>query len=187
MKTLQRSLSILTLSLALGACAGQQTQTTVPVESTPPPVAPTPEPTPAPTPTPAPVVHAEAHLTNGHITLEHQIMFDTDAAHIQEGPSSAVLTDLAALMRENTQIRRVRIEGHTDTRGVAARNQTLSQQRAEAVAAYLRGHGFENIQFEAVGYGATQPLCRETTDACHERNRRVEFTITDPAPAPAAQ
>jgi outer membrane protein OmpA-like peptidoglycan-associated protein len=51
------------------------------------------------------------------------------------------------------------------------------------MAAFLRGHGFENIQFEAVGYGQTQPVCRDDNDACHDRNRRVEFTITEPAAA----
>ncbi|MEZ4408748.1 MAG: OmpA family protein [Polyangiales bacterium] len=142
-----------------------------------------PAPAPAPAPTPPPEEHAEAHLNNGHITLEHQILFEFDSDHIQEQQSSSVLTDLVALMRENTQIRRVRVEGHTDVRGDARHNQDLSQRRAEAVAAYLRGHGFENVQFEAVGYGATQPLCGEDADACHDRNRRVEFTITDPAPA----
>lgn len=140
---------------------------------------------PAPSPAPAPApVHTEAHLSGGHITLEHQILFDTDSDHIQEQQSQATLTDLVALMRENAQIRRVRIEGHTDTRGDASHNQRLSQRRAQAVADYLRGHGFENIQFEAVGNGSTQPLCTDATDACHDRNRRVEFTITEPAATP---
>ena len=148
-------------------------------------VEPAPAPAPAPEPTPPPAQHAEAHLNNGHITLEHQITFDTDSDHIQEEQSSTVLNDLVALIRENTQIRRIRIEGHTDTRGDARHNQDLSERRAQAIAAYLRAHGFENIQFETVGYGATQPLCQENADSCHDRNRRVEFTITDPASTPA--
>ena len=162
----------LSLVGALAACA-----------STP---APAPQPAPivvAAAPAPAPAVHTEAQLQGGHITLAHQIAFDYDSDHIQETQSQTVLNDLIALMRENAQIRRVRVEGHTDTRGSASHNQELSERRAQAVAAYLRGHGFENIQFEAVGYGQTQPLCREDADACHDRNRRVEFTITEPAAA----
>ncbi|MFO0630649.1 MAG: OmpA family protein [Polyangiales bacterium] len=141
-------------------------------------------PAPAPAPAPAPVAHTEAQLQGGHITLQHQITFDYDSDHIQESQSQTVLNDLIALMRENTQIRRVRVEGHTDVRGSASHNQELSERRAQAVAAYLRGHGFANIQFEAVGYGQTQPLCRDDNDACHDRNRRVEFTITEPAATP---
>ena len=51
------------------------------------------------------------------------------------------------------------------------------------MAAYLRGHGFERIQCAAVRSEQTQPLCREDAAACHDRNRRVEFTITEPAAA----
>jgi len=62
-----------------------------------------------------------------------------------------------ALLREYSQIRRLRVEGHTDTRGDVGHNQRLSRRRAQAVAEYLRGHGFESIQFEAVGNGPSQP------------------------------
>lgn len=163
---------------AIAACSSTQT----PPPASAPIVVAAPAPAPAAEPAPAPQ-HAEAHLANGHITLEHQILFDTDADHIQEQQSQATLTDLVALLRENSQIRRLRIEGHTDTRGDVGHNQRLSQRRAQAVADYLRTHGFENIQFEAVGNGPSQPLCTENADNCHDRNRRVEFTITDPAPA----
>jgi OOP family OmpA-OmpF porin len=154
---------------------------------------PAPAPQPAPTPVapapvqppaPPPAASTEAVLQGGHITLRHQITFDYDSDHIQEEQSRTVLDALVALMRQNPQIRRVRVEGHTDLRGNASHNQELSQRRAQAVMVYLRAHGFESIQFEAVGYGMDQPLCREDNDACHDRNRRVEFTITDPAAAP---
>lgn len=159
---------------ALAACASAQTPAPAPA-----PIVVAAAPAPA-APAPAPQ-HAEAHLSGGHITLEHQILFDTDSDHIQEQQSQTTLTDLVALLRENAQIRRLRVEGHTDVRGDASHNQRLSQRRAQAVADYLRGHGFESIQFEAVGNGASQPLCSEDTAACHDRNRRVEFTITGPA------
>ncbi|MBL8605027.1 MAG: OmpA family protein [Myxococcales bacterium] len=168
------------MMVVLGACSSAQTPPPAPAPAPEPIVAPAPAPTPAPAPAPQ---HAEAHLNHGHITLEHQILFDTDSDHIQENESASVLNDIVALLRENTQVRRVRIEGHTDTRGDARRNQALSERRAAAVAAYLGAHGFASIQFEPVGFGATQPVCQENNDACHDRNRRVEFTITEPAPA----
>lgn len=119
----------------------------------------------------------------GHITLSQQIQFATNSDQIQEGQSETVLRDLAALLRDNPQIRAVRVEGHTDLRGDAAANLDLSQRRARSVAAYLGSHGASNVRFESVGYGVTQPLCREDNDGCHDRNRRVEFTVTDPAPS----
>ncbi len=135
----------------------------------------------------APAAHTEVVLNNGHITLNHQIQFETNSDVIRESESASVLNDLIALLRENAQIRRVRVEGHADVRGDAAANQSLSQRRAASVAAYLRSHGLEAITFEPVGLGNTRPLCSEDTDECHERNRRVELTITEPAPAAAAQ
>jgi len=161
-----------------------------------------PRPTPTPTPTPAPssggattpaptttaqTTHAEVVLNNGHITLNHQIQFETNSDVIRENESASVLNDLVALLRENAQIRRLRVEGHADQRGSEADNQSLSERRAASVAAYLRNHGFSSITVESVGYGHSRPVCNEDTDACHERNRRVELTITDPAPAAAAQ
>lgn len=142
--------------------------------------------TPAPETTPAaPTTHTEAVLANGHITLNHQIQFETNSDVIRENESSSVLNDLVALLRENTQIRRLRVEGHADQRGSESDNQSLSERRAAAVANYLRNHGFASITIESVGYGHTRPLCSDDTDACHERNRRVELTITDPAPTAA--
>jgi outer membrane protein OmpA-like peptidoglycan-associated protein len=121
-------------------------------------------------------------VNRGHITLSQQIQFATNSAEIQEGQSEAVLRDLASLLRDNAQIRAIRVEGHTDLRGDAAANLELSQQRARSVAQYLERHGGSSVRFEPVGYGITQPLCREDGDACHDRNRRVEFSVTDPAP-----
>jgi len=172
----------LMFSLAV-ACGSSQTPAPQTAPAPAPAPAPEPAPTPAPEAAPAPATHTEARLDHGHITLAHQILFDTDSDHIQEEQSQTVLSDLIALLHEIPAIRSIRVEGHSDLRGEARRNQDLSQRRAQAVADYLRVHGFSSVTFEAMGYGPTQPLCRESNDACHERNRRVEFTITDP-PAP---
>lgn len=171
------ALTVLSLGVACSSSPPPQPQPAPIVATAPPPTVPE-----APPVAPPAVVHPEAHLDRGHITLEHQILFDTDSDRIREQDSQTVLNDLIALLRENSNIRRIRVEGHTDLRGDARRNQNLSQRRAQAVADYLRSHGFPSIEFEAVGYGQTQPLCRENTDACHDRNRRVEFTILDPPP-----
>lgn len=179
---LRSSLVSMVVAAALAACSS--TQTPPPATPAPEPVVAQPAPAPTPEPAPAPAAPSDAHLNRGHITLDHQIQFDTASDHIREDASSGPLSSLVALLQQNTQVRRVRVEGHTDERGGHGDNQSLSQRRAEAVAVYLRAHGFQNIQFESVGYGETQPLCRDNTDECHERNRRVEFTITDPA-APA--
>lgn len=178
---MKRSITVCALALLVGACGGDSARAAEPAPSNPPPASggeTTPPPA-QPTTAAAPQ-HPEVVLERGHITLNHQIQFETNSDVIREAESAAVLNDLIALLRENPQIRRLRVEGHADVRGSAADNQRLSERRARAVAEYLRTHGFASITFEPVGYGKTQPLCSEDTDACHERNRRVEFTIIDP-------
>lgn len=137
---------------------------------------------PAPPPEAPPV---EAVLRGDHIEIAHQIQFDLDSDHIREAESAAILRDVVAVLRAHPEVRRLRVEGHTDDRGPAAHNRTLSQRRAEAVAAYLRGHGVTEVQLEAAGYGPSRPLCRDAGEACWSRNRRVEFVIVGEAGAQA--
>jgi OOP family OmpA-OmpF porin len=72
----------------------------------------------------------------------------------------------------------IRIEGHTDSRGSHAYNLRLSQARADSVKEYLVGKGISSDRMEAKGYGPDQPIDDNRTRAGRERNRRVEFMIT---------
>jgi OmpA-OmpF porin, OOP family len=72
----------------------------------------------------------------------------------------------------------VEIAGHTDGIGGEAANLKLSQQRAEAVRAYLIAKGANPANLIARGYGKTQLLINpETSDSDRERNRRVVLTV----------
>ena len=59
----------------------------------------------------------------------------------------------------------IEIAGHTDTDGDEAGNQALSEKRAQAVADYLVKAGLPAERFSAVGYGATQPIAGNDTEA----------------------
>jgi len=68
------------------------------------------------------------------------------------------------------------VEGHTDSVGTAAANQSLSRRRAEAVRARLaERHGLNTHAWGAVGYGATRPKESNATIEGRARNRRVEL------------
>ncbi len=67
----------------------------------------------------------------------------------------------------------VRIEGHADASGAAAFNQTLSQQRAQAVKDFLVGLGAEAALLDPVGLGSASP--KNTKDPFAAENRRVEI------------
>lgn len=73
---------------------------------------------------------------------------------------------------------RVTVEGHTDSFGGARANQRLSQERAEAVRAYLLGNpGLEPSLIEAIGFGESQPVATNDTNEGRARNRRTDIVI----------
>lgn len=79
------------------------------------------------------------------------------------------LAALAAELRAHPELR-LRIAGHTDRVGESTKNQQLSEQRAEAVKAYLVQAGVAAERLSTVGYGDARPLY----PAPDARNRRVE-------------
>ena len=71
----------------------------------------------------------------------------------------------------------VEIGGHTDSRGAAKQNLSLSQRRAEACLKYLAEHGVATNRLTARGYGSTKTVAKEDTPEGLQRNRRTEFTV----------
>jgi OOP family OmpA-OmpF porin len=71
----------------------------------------------------------------------------------------------------------LKLGGHTDAVGSESANMMLSKDRAEAVKNYLTQQGANASMIEAVGYGETQPISSNKTDAGRQKNRRVEFTL----------
>lgn len=93
--------------------------------------------------------------------------------------SFPVLTEVADYLKSNKAIKKMSIEGHTDNRGSAAYNKTLSQARANAVMNWLIQHGVEANRLEAHGYGLERPIESNDTDEGRAKNRRVEFKILE--------
>ncbi|OAQ42180.1 hypothetical protein A5893_03425 [Pedobacter psychrophilus] len=71
----------------------------------------------------------------------------------------------------------LKLAGHTDSQGSDALNMRLSKDRAESVKAYLVSKGVNSSRVEATGYGESQPIDNNTTEAGRQNNRRVEFTL----------
>jgi len=71
----------------------------------------------------------------------------------------------------------IEIAGHTDSAGDEAANQALSERRAEAVMDYLVRAGLPATRFQAVGYGATQPLTGNDSEEGKAQNRRIDFVV----------
>lgn len=69
------------------------------------------------------------------------------------------------------------VDGHTDSRGTAEYNNTLSQRRAETVTTYLASKGISRRRMTARGFGFTVPKATNETVEGRAANRRVEFQI----------
>ncbi len=70
------------------------------------------------------------------------------------------------------------VEGHTDAQGNAAKNLTLSEERAQAVKIYMADvMHIPGFRIKALGYGDTRPIASNKTDAGRARNRRIDLII----------
>jgi len=91
--------------------------------------------------------------------------------------SYPILDEAAKLLKDNPTIK-VEIGGHTDSRGSARRNQTLSEARANSVRNYLiTNQGINPDRLTARGYGKDVPIESNRTAAGRAANRRIEFTV----------
>lgn len=114
-------------------------------------------------------------IRKGGRLLLRNIFFDFDKAELR--PESEVeLEQVVRLLKENPQWQ-VEVQGHTDSVGSAAYNQALSQRRAEAVRQFLLARGIEVRRVVAKGYGATQPVADNRTEAGRALNRRTEIVF----------
>lgn len=74
----------------------------------------------------------------------------------------------------------IEVKGYTDNVGSSSYNQRLSQQRAASVANYLSGQGVSRTRLQTRGYGMSNPIASNSTDAGRAQNRRVEIRINAP-------
>ena len=117
-------------------------------------------------------------VTRSAIRITDKIYFETNSDAIK-ATSYGILNEIAATIISHPHVKRIRIEGHTDSRSSDAYNLKLSQQRADSVRAYLMEQGVAPDRLIAVGKGEREPLdARENPDAW-ELNRRVEFMIEE--------
>lgn len=117
-------------------------------------------------------------LESGSVRVLQQVHFQTASATILPD-SFPMLQEIVALLKANVDIKRLRIEGHTDNRGNAAYNLDLSKRRAASVRQWLVDHGIAADRLESEGYGLTRPIATNDSDEGRAQNRRVEFKILE--------
>jgi outer membrane protein OmpA-like peptidoglycan-associated protein len=125
-------------------------------------------------------VNLEASLAKSCHVVLYGVLFDFNKSTLQQA-SDAALQPVANLMA-SAKGPRAEVQGHTDNIGNDAYNQTLSEERAKAVVAWLAQHGVAADRLAAKGYGKTKPIADNGSDEGRARNRRVE--IADPRCSP---
>lgn len=149
-----------------------------PQAAPPPPPPPTPvAPAPAPEPPKAEKKTRTTFKMKGfQLDLPGAIVFKTGTAEI-EPVSEEVLNVVDSFLKTREDVSLLRVEGHTDSDGDDAKNQTLSEQRAMAVARWLVAKGNDCKRLLPVGFGETKPIADNATAEGKAQNRRTSFFI----------
>ncbi len=109
------------------------------------------------------------------VTLGSDILFDVNSATLKPATQKA-LDDFAASLNKYDDTN-ILVEGHADATGPDDYNLKLSKQRADAVAGYLESKAVKSSRVDEKGYGETQPVADNTTEAGRAQNRRVDVAV----------
>jgi OOP family OmpA-OmpF porin len=117
-------------------------------------------------------------LESKGILLNGSIRFDTGQDTIKS-ESFLLLDQVAKLLLEHPEFRKIRVEGHTDNVGNAAYNKELSGRRAASVVEYLVKKQVTRSRLVPAGYGFDGPIASNATALGRAKNRRVAFTVLE--------
>jgi outer membrane protein OmpA-like peptidoglycan-associated protein len=96
-------------------------------------------------------------ITGGKLEILDVVYFKLNKAVIEKR-SYALLDNVASVLGAHEEIKKVRVEGHTDSQGSDASNKKLSQNRANAVRKYLVDAGVDASRLDAMGFGEEKAL-----------------------------
>ena len=118
-------------------------------------------------------------VEDNRIVINEKIQFDFNKATIKP-ESDSLMQEIIKVIKDHPHIKKLAIEGHTSSEGSDKYNLKLSDKRAKAVLEYLVKKGeLPKEMFTAKGFGETKPIGDESTEEGKEKNRRVEFNITE--------
>ncbi len=132
---------------------------------------------PSNTPSPTKPTKPTATKTDKPIVLESDLAFAKNSSALSNAAKSKI-GEIAGTIRRARLHGTVTVDGYTDNLGSAEYGLTLSQDRAHAVAQYLRSRlGGYSITINAFGHGESHPIASNATEAGRQKNRRVTITL----------
>lgn len=114
---------------------------------------------------------------SGVVVTLGDVLFASGQAQLVEGARSS-LEEVVDLLQTEPD-KKIRVEGHTDSRGDAEANLKLSEQRAQAVVDALISMGVDKDRITAMGMGEDFPIDSNETEEGRARNRRVDVILLD--------
>lgn len=109
------------------------------------------------------------------LTFRSNLLFDVDSSALKPAAHDEMFR-VAKVLNQYPQTTLL-VAGHTDSTGAEAYNQALSERRAEVVKNSLASSGVNPQRIRTVGYGESQPVAGNDTEAGRQLNRRVVITI----------
>jgi outer membrane protein OmpA-like peptidoglycan-associated protein/tetratricopeptide (TPR) repeat protein len=119
----------------------------------------------------------EVIITDTEVILKN-VYFDFNKSNITSQGASE-LDKLVKVMKDNPKMF-IFVKSHTDSKGSAAYNLKLSEQRAQSTVQYIISKGIESERISGKGFGNTEPKIAcgaDCTEEQHSQNRRSEFVI----------
>ncbi|MEO1136395.1 MAG: OmpA family protein, partial [Pseudomonadota bacterium] len=109
------------------------------------------------------------------LNMPSDITFDVNQSDIKPG-FYETLNSVAIVLNEFDRTT-VSVYGHADSTGSESYNQQLSERRALSVSNYLAAQRVAPPRLRAIGFGESNPIADNSTDAGRSANRRVEIVI----------
>jgi chemotaxis protein MotB len=131
---------------------------------------------------------ADVRVVGDRFVFQSEVLFDPGQAVVTEAGTPELKGLADALLQLEKEIPPdinwvLRIDGHTDKRPISnaqfPSNWELSAARAISVAKYLVSQGVSPNRLVPAGFGEFTPIDPGDTEEAFQRNRRIEFKLTE--------
>lgn len=112
------------------------------------------------------------------ITLDGAVLFASGKSTLLPIAESK-LAKVAEVLQQQSDDKKIVVEGHTDSVGDDAKNLKLSQERADSVRTFLVSKGVKSDRISAVGKGEGVPIADNKSPEGRANNRRVEIVVNN--------
>lgn len=121
------------------------------------------------------IMFDDKEIIVGERMVLNNVLFDFNKYTLR--PESTTELDKWVIFLKDNPTLKIEISGHTDNKGIAGYNYTLSDNRAKSVYDYFVSKGINKDMMKWKGYGFDQPVATNNTDEGCQKNRRTEIKI----------